>query len=272
MKEPAYGHPYFETLGHAPGLNRIKHNTLRVLDFSLLVLGPGEEFRLETGAREYGFCLLRGTADIAIGEKTFPALGGRESIFTTLPSGAYAGCGQTALIRALDACEIGIGSAPSATPIEAYAFTPESLVTGHWGNDRTLRHYRHMINGDRPSERLWFTEVVVRDGRWATYPPHKHEDIPGDIFQEEVYYYRVEPAHGFGFCGLFEGQVEDDYAFVIRDRTIHKMPFGNHTVVSAPGYQIYYLAAYAGHTKYHKPTPHPDHVGFADNPMPDPMM
>jgi 5-deoxy-glucuronate isomerase len=263
---------YFEPVPSSPGVNRLEHNTCGIIDFELLVLAAGEKYEFQTGGREFGIAILTGTASVQVGGERFGPLGGRVSVFTAPPSGVYAGCGSKVVIEAHDAVEIGVGSALSKTPIAPYAITPENCKMGHWGEGNTLRHFRYLINDERPSERLWFTEVIVRDGRWATFPPHKHEDVPGDLFQEEMYFYKTDPAHGFGFCGQFGGLMEKDYAFLIQNNTIHKMPHGYHTVTAAPGCQVYYLAVYAGRDKGHRPSPHPQLASIQSNPMPDPFL
>ena len=253
---------YFTRLPLQPGLNRPPTNRCTLLDFALLVLAPGETHTFATGSREYGFDLLSGVATVQIDEAVFPRLGGRTSVFDGLPHGAYAGCGAQVIITAHTAVELEIGSCPSATPIAPYAIMPDAVPTGQWGAGNTERHFRYLINAERPSERLWFAEVTVADGRWATYPPHKHENVPEDLFQEEMYFYRTDPEHGFGFCASFEGLVGGDHACLIRDRTLHMMPDGYHTVTAAPGYRVCYLAVYAGRDKRHRPSPHPLHVNY----------
>lgn len=266
MSKTNYGHPYFETVSEQPGLNRLKHNTCGVIDFSLLVLKAGESHTFNTAGREYGLVIMSGgPVSIQVGEHAFNDLQGRASVFADKPTMVYAGCNSEVRIQAGGDVEIALCSALSSTPIDPYLVLPADVPTGQWGEGNTKRRYRYMINQDRPSERLWLAEVFVQNGAWATYPPHKHEDVEGDLFQEEMYFYRVDPPHGFGFCGQFEGLVEEDYAFLIRNNTIHKMPFGNHTVTAAPGYRVLYLAVYAGHDKGHRPTAHPDHVNFQDN-------
>lgn len=256
---------YFQPIPLAPGLNRPAHNSCRIIDFSVLVLDAGQTYRFATGDREYCLDLMAGVASIRVGETEFSQLGGRADVFDGPPSGAYAGCGAEVSITAQTHIELALGSCPSNTPIEPYAIMPEAVPTGQWGEGNTERHFRYLVNADRPSERLWFAEVTVSDGRWATYPPHKHEDVPGDLFQEEMYYYRTYPAHGFGFCASFGGEVGGDHAFLIRDSSLHLMPDGYHTVTAAPGYRVCYLALYAGRDKGHRPTPHPDHVEFRKN-------
>lgn len=256
---------YFGPLALDHGLNRPSRRSCRLIDFAVLVLGAGESYRWATTDREYCLDLMAGVATVRVNSNEFPRLGGRANVFAGPPSGVYAGCRSQVEILAHTSLELALGSCPSHTPIAPYAFTPDQAPAGQWGQGNTERHYRYLLNADRPSERLWFAEVTVANGCWATYPPHKHEDVPGDLFQEEMYYYRTDPAQGFGFCASFEGKVGTDHAFLIRDSTLQQMPHGYHTVTAAPGYRICYLAVYAGRDKQHRPTPHPLHVHYEKN-------
>jgi 5-deoxy-glucuronate isomerase len=261
-----YGKEYFETIGKDKGFNRIKHNPFKVIDFSLLVMEEGEARSMETEGREYGLDIISGLADIRVNGKEFKSCGGRISVFDGKPTLVYAGCKSTVEIKALSKLEVGLGSALSGTVIEPYIRRPDDCRSGKWGTYNTSRYYNYMLDGSTPGERISFAEVTVSNGNWATYPPHKHEDgVDGEAFQEELYFYKVQPERGFGFCAQFGGQMPEDYAFPITDNTIHKQPFGYHTVTAAPGYSVCYLAVYAGHDKTHKVSAHPDHLWYASD-------
>ena len=70
-------------------------------------------------------------------------------------------------------------------------------------------------------------------------------ELPREAFHEEMYYYRVSPADGFGLCHYYNSEGEEEN-FTIRDNSIGMMPRGYHTVVSAPGYSTYYMWFLAG--------------------------
>ncbi len=248
-----YGSDYFENVLTEPGMNGLSFNTCKLLNFQLLVLNIGEKYSFATQDREYGLVILTGTADISVGaDLTFKNLGGRRSVFAGPPTMVYAPCQAPVTIQASSRLEVALCSCPGATVIEPYRIDPGDCFTGRWGRFNTSRTFNYLIDARRPSERLHIAEVTVSSGNWATYPPHKHEyNVPeqGEIFQEEMYYYRAEPAEGFGFCGLYGGKAKEDYAFMIRNHSILKMPYGYHTLVAAPGYRIWYLALIAGDTK-----------------------
>jgi 5-deoxy-D-glucuronate isomerase len=71
------------------------------------------------------------------------------------------------------------------------------------------------------------------------------EDLPREAYHEEMYFFKVSPADGFGICHYYNDQGEEEN-FTVRDNTIMMAPLGYHTVVSAPGYTTYYLWFLAG--------------------------
>lgn len=262
---PNYGRAYFEELSRDPGVNVMHHNTCQLLDFKLLVLAGGESHALTTADREIGIVVLTGKVNITVGDERFDNLGGRRTVFEGPPTMVYAPPGRAVTITALGNAEVALASSPSTTDIAPYRVGPGDCFQGSWGNFNTQRTYNYMINAHRPSERLHLAEVTVESGNWATYPPHKHDETQperGEIFQEEMYYYRLDQAGGFGFCASYGGEADDDYAFMVRDNTIHKMPNGYHTVCAAPGYKVWYLALIAGHDKGHAVFVDPDHAWY----------
>lgn len=275
---------YFEPIGLQPGSNRPEVNPFELLDFELLVLRAGESTQLEASGREIAIVPLTGSTDITVDGHRFESVGGRSSVFDGPPDTVYAPSGTTVTIEPLGDTEVAICSVRTESDdpaLEAYRVTPDEVTQGQWGSGNTTRTYDFIINGERPSQRLYIAEVTVKDGRWATYPPHKHEEdgLPGqevgsidhEIFQEEYYFYRVDPEQGFGFAGLYGGKVGAEKAFVIRNNTLHKIPFGYHTLTAAPGYSVYYLAAYAGRAKDHAPYMDPNHRWLANGtPAPAP--
>lgn len=262
---PNYGQSYFEPVPTDPGTNGLRHNTCQVLDFQLLVLEMGQAHHFDTTGREFGIVVLTGRVDITVDGQPFESVGGRKTVFDGPPSMVYAPADAAVAISAQSDCQVALCSSPSNTKFPAYRVDADECFQGSWGHYNTTRTFNYLINGKRPSERLHLAEVTVESGNWATYPPHKHDESRpelGEIFQEEMYYYRVDQPGGFGFCASYGGGADDDYAFMVRDNTIHKMPNGYHTVCAAPGYKVWYLALIAGHDKGHAVFVDPDHSWY----------
>ena len=242
---------YFASLESRPGLNALPYNPCRLLDLNLLVLPDGEQFASQTGEREVLAVILGGKATFEVGGKRFEKVGGRPNVFAGKPHSVYLPAGVDYTVTAEGPVEIGITSAPSDLEAEPYVIGPERVTNGVWGAANFKRYFHQILTltaqPDLPARRLIVGETFTPSGNWSTYPPHKHEvdDLPREAFQEEMYFFKVSPADGFGMCHYYNGQGEE-VNFTVRDNTIMMAPTGYHTVVSAPGYTTYYLWFLAG--------------------------
>jgi 5-deoxy-glucuronate isomerase len=77
-------------------------------------------------------------------------------------------------------------------------------VAGKWGAANYSRNFHQiLVESVQPqfaAKRLIAGETYTPSGNWSTYPPHKHEvdDLPREAFHEEMYFFKVDPADGFG--------------------------------------------------------------------------
>jgi 5-deoxy-glucuronate isomerase len=242
---------YHAYLKADPGLNVPPANPCRLLDFGLLRLKPGETYSAKTPEREMLAVMLGGKAHFEINGRRFENVGGRPSVFGGKPHSVYIPAGAQFTIRAVGAAEIALPSAPGDPSIEPYGIAPEQVANGTWGAANFKRYYHQILTlasqPDLPARRLIVGETFTPSGNWSTYPPHKHQvdDLPREAFHEEMYYFKVNPADGFGICHYVNEEGEEEN-FTVRDNSLHMMPKGYHTVVSAPGYTTYYLWFLAG--------------------------
>jgi 5-deoxy-glucuronate isomerase len=234
-----------------PGLNVPSHNACRLLDFGFLKLKPGEAYRAETPGREILAVILGGKASFEVNGQRFENVGGRPNVYSGKPHSVYIPAGAKFSIHAEGAVEIALPSAPSDLAIEPYVIAPERVANGVWGAANFKRYYHQILTlasqPDLAARRLIVGETFTPSGNWSTYPPHKHQvdDLPREAFQEEMYYFKVNPADGFGICHYYNEEDEEEN-FTVRDNSLHMLPKGYHTVVSAPGYTTYYLWFLAG--------------------------
>lgn len=242
---------YFETVPNAPGLNRLPVNPCKLLDFQYLVLADGETFAGATGDREVSAVLLGGKGTFVVNDRTFANVGGRPNVFSGKPHAVYLPSGADYAITAQGRLEVGLASAPSDLKTAPYVIGPDRVTAGVWGAANFARDYHQILTQisqpDLPAARLIVGETYTPSGNWSTYPAHKHEqdNLPREAYHEEMYFFKVSPADGFGLTRYYNGEV--DTGFVVRDNTILMIPNGYHTVVSAPGYTTYYLWFLAGH-------------------------
>jgi 5-deoxy-glucuronate isomerase len=220
----------------------------------LLILADGEHYEAQSGDREICAVLMGGKGTFAVNGQTFANVGGRPNVFAGKPYSVYIPCQSSYKITAHGRLEVALTSAPSDLAIAPYVIPPEKVTTGAWGAANFTRNFHQILTlagqPDLPAKRLIVGETFVPSGNWSTYPPHKHQvdDLPREAFHEEMYYFRVSPGDGFGICHYYNEEGEEEN-FTARDNSIHMMPRGYHTVVSAPGYTTYYLWFLAGNQR-----------------------
>jgi 5-deoxy-glucuronate isomerase len=247
---------YHAILSANQGLNTPPYNPCKLLDFGFLKLGAGDKTSGRTDGREILAVLLGGKATFEIETQhsksiRFEKVGGRANVFSGKPHSVYIPCGTNYSILAEGAVEIALTSAPSDLIVEPYVIEPSSVATGAWGAANFKRYYHQILTlasqPELPARRLIAGETFTPSGNWSTYPPHKHQvdNLPREAYHEEMYYFKVNPGDGFGICHFYNDQGEEEN-FTIRDNSIHMLPNGYHTVVSAPGYTTYYLWFLAG--------------------------
>jgi 5-deoxy-glucuronate isomerase len=251
----------FQKVPNGKGFNSIDASGMKLLDFHTIVLGPGESYSGNSGGCEMLLDILGGKAHFTVDGRDFGLVGGRPNPFSGkgyslfVPSGAD----YTAAAPQTGGCEIAVCCAKSDRGGAAFLIPPDEVTTGTWGATNFTRFFRGILLEDRPAHRIIAGETIVPSGNWATFPPHKHEkdDLPREVWMEEIYYYRVSPAEGFGL-GRHYHHGAYDRADVITDGTLLLMPDGYHTLVAAPGYSLFYVWFLAGDIRRQNPMVDPD--------------
>lgn len=242
---------YHALLTANPGSNLPPTNPCQLLNFNFLVLGASETYSAESGDREFLAVILGGKASFEINGQRFEKVGGRPNVFSGKPHSVYIPAGAHFTIKAEGVVEIALPNAPSDLAVEPYVIPPAQVAAGAWGAANFKRNFHQILTlasqPDLPARRLIVGETYTPSGNWSTYPPHKHQvdNLPREAYHEEMYFFKVSPGDGFGICHYYNEEGEEEN-FTIRDNSIHMMPRGYHTVVSAPGYTTYYLWFLAG--------------------------
>lgn len=241
---------------HAAGLTRVVapgETALRYLEFDVLRLPDGAPYTLVPDERETVFYLLAGRASLVGDALPAPAtLGPRRSVFEDRPWALYlpprAGVRIAAAGGPLEAAVI---RAPSASRASASLVTPAIVQRRAVGAANWYRTVYNVVDAAQGAERLMVGETINPPGHWSSYPPHKHDarTPSGELPMEEVYYYLVRPAGGFGLQMLYTAPgarepIDDVYRVEHGDLVV--IPRGYHPVVAAPGYDLFYLWAMAG--------------------------
>jgi 5-deoxy-glucuronate isomerase len=228
----------------------------RYCGLRVIRLEPGATRRLETERSELAVLPLAGSATVEADGQRF-TLTGRESVFERVSDWAYVPVGAEAHISSEGGAEIAIASARAERRFEAsYVPAAEVPVEIRGAGPAT----RQIVNFMAPeafsgADRLICVEVLTPDGNWSSYPPHKHDDSPDSLADnEEIYYFRVgrtgssgTSGDGFGLHRTYTSDGRIDETVVVRDGDVFLVPRGYHgPSVAAPGYPLYYLNVMAG--------------------------
>jgi len=237
----------------------VRPGTMHFLDFARLQLRKGEKHSRSTERRECVLDIFSGTASVSIegnaGAKKydFPKAGERADVFSGPPVMLYVPPQSTYEITAVSgSLDAGIFSAPAGTTKSAPVLLEgPRVVARQVGRGNWQRTVYSALAEDTPAERLLAGETLNPPGNWSSYPPHKHDrsNPPGEAVLEEIYFFRVRPAQGYGFIWTYTAPDDPESfstVFVVEDGDTVLLPKGYHPVVAAPGYELHYAWVLAG--------------------------
>lgn len=220
----------------------------KYLGFETRRAAPGETLSGSTDGVELCLVVLAGDATIsAVGEtRTFK---GRAGVFAGLPHALYLPPGQEWRLRADSAVEVALATAPAEGRLRPRFITPDDVEVEIRGGHNVTRQISHVIDPGG-AEKLLCVEVYTPSGNWSSYPPHKHDvqAPPDEVDLEEVYHYRFQPRDGWALQRLYTDDRSLDEVVRAEDGDTVLVGQGYHPVVTAPGYDCYYLNFLAGDT------------------------
>lgn len=231
--------------------------TMRFLDFARLQLPQGGRHEVTTAGREYGVDVFSGTATISVenaagARQTYSHVGGRADVFEGAPTMVYVPpkC-RMEIISESPALDASLFSAPSNAQAQPALVQGPQVVKNEAGRDNWRRTVYTALGQNVPAACLLAGETLNPSGNWSSYPPHKHDrkNPPKEAVLEEIYFFRVKPAGGFGFIWTYTAPGEPDgfsNVFVVEDGDTVLLPRGFHPVVAAPGYQLHYTWVLGG--------------------------
>ncbi len=230
---------------------------LRFLDFARLNLVKGQKHSGKTQGREYVLDIFSGRATVTIetadGQRqVFSNVGARADVFSGPPVMVYLPPQSSYEITAESAVfDAGIFSAPSTTTAPPALLEGAAVVAKQAGRDNWQRTVYSALGENVPAERLLAGETLNPPGNWSSYPPHKHDrsNPPQEAVLEEIYFFRIKPAQGFGLMWTYTAPDDPDgfsTAFVVEDGDTVLLPKGYHPLVAAPGYELHYTWVLAG--------------------------
>jgi 5-deoxy-glucuronate isomerase len=219
-------------------------------------LAPGEARTVATGNEELAVLPLAGSLTVEIEGLRF-GLEGRASVFARVTDWAYAPIESELRLSSAGGAEIALASARAGRRFDPAYIPAADVEVELRGAGQATRQVTNFLapGAFDAADRLIAVEVLTPDGNWSSYPPHKHDDTPGSLANnEEIYYFRVGKVgsletsrEGFAVHRTYTADGSIDETVVVGDGDAFLVPRGYHgPCVAAPGYPLYYLNVMAG--------------------------
>src|SRR5260221_6710653 len=235
----------------APGYHNLisaGKDALTHLNFAVLSLQAGQSYRFEPQpGHEAALTILTGTVTEAHIQQR---LGGRTSVFDGPTDTLHIASGSVAELQAVSNCEIAIAQAANSENGGAHLYPAAKANIQQRGIPGWQREVRTYLAPAAGNSRLIVGETINAIGQWSSFPPHKHDqnNPPEETQLEEIYLFKIDPATGFAFQGLYspDDPTTANQAFIVRNNDVVAIPRGYHPVASAPGHRVYYYWVLAG--------------------------
>ena len=242
---------YKVTYKPKPGFSKISSlgdGELRLTEFGLIRLADGQAFQANSGGFEVALVILGGTCSVSGDGFAFAKVGGRPDVFSGKPHTVYIPRHTTYEIKAVGDVEIAWADSPSELDTPAYVITPDQVIDCHIGKGSYERDAYLMLTEKFPSAHFYIGEAFVKDGRHASYPPHRHDvdNPPTEVDMEEIYFFRFRPQQGYGIQKIYTDDRLLDVTYTVEENDTTLIPRGYHPVTAAPGYEMYYLWVMGG--------------------------
>jgi len=224
-------------------LQRRGERGARELTTRRLTCGAGGSAGFVEPQEETIVVLLHGRGTFATGAQSWNVA--RADVFSEPATALLVPPGHQLRVEAETPLEAVFISTPAPAGGEPILLRPSDVAVADRGRDLYRRQVHNVFVGDPHARRLIVGETFNAAGNWSSYPPHKHDGRDGELRLEEMYYYRVDPASGFGLHVAYTGDGES-VTHRVEDGDLVLIPYGYHSVSAPPGHRVYYLWAIAG--------------------------
>ena len=229
-------------------LSTLGDGGLQLTEFGVIKLEKGGTYNARTDGSEVALVVLGGKCAVSGDGFDFKDVGARKDVFSGKPHTVYIPRGSNYKIMATTDVEIAWTASPSDLDTPAYVIAPEQVKEAHIGKENYQRDAYLMLTDAFPASHLFIGEAFVPSGNHASYPPHRHDfdNLPVEVDMEELYFFRFNPAQGYGIQRIYTDDRSIDFACAVEQNDSTLIPRGYHPVVNAPGYTMYYLWIMAG--------------------------
>ena len=263
MKIQSKEYKYFSEIEQNEGVNEPAYNPCKILGMSIICLNNGNFYDGKIEDREALLVILSGSCTVEVNEKRYENIGERTNVFNGKPYSVFIPPKNSFKITVASnqRTEIAICTALSSEKSEPFLITPNQVNEVKGGALNFSRKiHQILVNTEQHVSKLIIGETLIPSGNWSSFPPHRHakDNLPEEVFMEEIYFFKVFPKDGFGFANYYSEENNIEEVAKVKNNSVMFMPEGYyHTHVSAPGCQTYYIWALAGNHRKVSPVEDP---------------
>lgn len=222
----------------------------KYIGFEVYKLKKGEFFQTESKNKELAIVLVTGRANVFCNENNWENIGERMDVFEKKPAyTVYVSVDDKVKVEAVTDLEIAVCSSSGNSDFETRLFTPNDVKIEKKGNGTSERDIHNILMDKNQAHSLFILEVYTPEGRWSSYPPHRHENdnYPDETYLEETYYHKHNPKEGgFSIQRVYTDDRALDETIVVTNEQVVLVPQGYHPVSAPPGYEVYNLCVMSG--------------------------
>ena len=244
----------------------VEAGEMEYIEFGVFKGKAGDTFAWNTEDYEEVLVFLSGRCRLWVNGEDYSVVGGRRSVFDSNAWSLYAPNETQVKIEVLDEAEVAISKTRVATDAFPKLIQPDQVHVRDVGVWNWRRDVKDIVDKRTPASRLVVGETINPPGNWSSWPPHKHDvhNPPYESKQEEVYFFKVQPANSFGVARLYTAEGDVDEMLPIRENSVLLIRRGYPPIAAAPGTRVYYLWTLAGESRDLIPNDAPDYRWMKD--------
>lgn len=226
-----------------------RNSKVAYAEADMLKLRDGGEYKIDEKGKEFALVVLYGTITVKGEGFLFENVGTRKTVFDGVGETVYVGKNTEFTVTAVGGdAKICVAKAPADKYIKPQVLRTADIKTKNLGKGSFSRVAAFNLAENAEANLLYIGEFWVDDGKWASYPPHKHDidDMPTEGFLDEIYYYEFDKPQGFGVQMVYGKDGDVNEAYKVKNGDFVEIPKGYHPFSVAPGYKNYCLWIMAG--------------------------
>ena len=239
-----------------------RNSPLAYVEADMLKLADGQSYTIDEPNKEFVLIVLYGKCAVKGDGFKFDCVGKRNNVFDGAAESLYIGKDKPFTVTGLGGdVKICVAKTPAEKYYEPCHIKAEDVVCKTFGKGSCIREVAFTFPETINSNHLYIGEFWVDDGKWASYPPHKHDvdNMPIEGALDEIYYYEFDKPQGFGVQMVYTKDGSINEAYKVQNGDFVEIPRGYHPFSVAPNYKNYCLWIMAGKNRGLLSTTDEDH-------------